>query len=131
MEIRGSDRPPTGFELAPAAFWIGLLFDDKTQNELFNIVSAWTVEDRKKLNLSAFKLDLKQKGPEDKSIGEWTTGICDLSLIGLNRRSNKKGIENEASFLIEYLDVFNKKGILALHTQKELETSKRTVREFI
>ena len=131
LEIRGSDRPPSGFELAPAAFWIGLLFDDKIQNELFNIVSAWTAEDRKKLNLSAFKLDLEQKGPEEKFIREWVTSICDLSLMGLNRRSNKIGIENEATFLMDYLDVFNKKGIIALNTQKELETSKRTVRDFI
>ena len=131
LEIRGSDRPPTGFELAPVAFWIGLLFDDKTQNEIFNIVSEWTAEDRKKLNLSAFKLDLEQKGPEDKSIGAWIKKICDLSLIGLNKRGSKNGIENEASFLMEYLDVFNKMGIVALHIQKELEISKRTVREFI
>jgi glutamate--cysteine ligase len=131
LEIRGSDRPPAGFELAPVAFWIGLLFDDKTQNEIFNIVSEWNAEDRKNLNLSAFNLDLEQKGPEDKSIGTWIKKICDLSLIGLNKRGSKNGIENEASFLMEYLDVFNEKGIIALHTQKELEMSNRTVREYI
>ncbi len=131
LEIRGSDRPPTGFELAPVAFWIGLLFDDKTQNEIFNIVSAWTVEDRNNLNQCAYKLDLEQNGPDNISIGEWINIICGLSLKGLNRRGKMNNIENEASFLREYLDVFNKKGIIALRAQKELETSKRTVREFI
>ena len=131
LEMRCSDRPPSGFELAPVAFWIGLLFDNKIQNEIFNIVKAWTVKDRKKLNYSVFKLDLEQNGPEDKSIGAWIKNICDLSLIGLNRRGGKDGIENETSFLMEYLDVFNKKGIIALQTQKEIERSKRTVREFI
>jgi len=131
LEIRSSDRPLAGFELAPVAFWIGLLFDDKTQNEIFNTVKAWTAEERKKLIISANNLDLEQIGPNGKSIGEWIINICDLSLMGLNKRSNKNGIENEASFLKDYLYIFNKKGIVALYTQKELEKNNRTVREFI
>ncbi|MCJ7802957.1 MAG: hypothetical protein MUP82_11440, partial [Candidatus Marinimicrobia bacterium] len=71
-----------------------------------------------------------QNGPENKSIREWINYICELSLRGLNRRSKKYGIENEESYLKKYLDVFNKKGIFALHTQKEKKSGK-TVREYI
>ena len=131
LEIRGSDRPPSGFELAPATFWIGLLLEDKAQNDIFNIVKTWTLENRNDLNLSAYKLDLEQGGPENKSIGEWINDICELSLRGLGRRSKKYGIENEKSYLNEYLDVFNKMGIFALHAQKEAKKSGKTVREFI
>jgi glutamate--cysteine ligase len=131
LEIRGSDRPPTGFELAPVAFWTGLLLEDKTQNEIFNAVKTWTVKERRKLNLSAYKLDLEQSGPDNKSIWEWIERVSDLSLRGLGRRSEKYCIENEESFLKEYLDVFNKRGIFALHTQKEMEKSGKTVRAFI
>jgi len=131
LEIRGSDRPPTGFELAPVAFWIGLLFEDETQNDIFDIVRRWTTKERNKLNLSAYKLDLTQDGPQNKSIGEWINNLCVVSLKGLRRRSKKYGIENEESFLKEYLDVFTKKGIVAIHTQKELNKSNKTVREFI
>jgi glutamate--cysteine ligase len=131
LEIRGSDRPPTGFELAPVAFWTGLLLEDKTQNEIFNVVKTWTVKERKKLNLSAYKLDLEQSGPDNKSIGEWIERVSDLSLKGLGRRSKKYCIENEESFLKEYLNVFNKKGIIALYVQKELKKSGKTVKGFI
>ena len=131
LEIRVSDRPPSGFELAPVAFWVGLLLDDKTQNDIFNIVKTWTLEDRNNLNLSAYKLDLEQRGPENKSIVEWIYDICKLSLRGLGRRSKKYGIENEKSYLTDYLDVFKTQGIFALHAQKEMEKSGKIAREFI
>lgn len=131
LEIRGSDRPSSGFELAPVAFWIGLLLDDKTQNETFNILKKWNKEDRKRLNLNAYKLDIEQGGLENKSIREWINEICDLSLMGLNRRSNKYGIESEESYLKEFLDVFKKRGIAALYTQNEIKKSGKTVKEFI
>ena len=131
LEIRGSDRPLSGFELAPVAFWIGLLLDDKTQNEIFNIVKKWNKDDRKRLNLNAYKLDIEQSGPENNSIREWINEICDLSLMGLNRRSNKYGIESEEPYLKEYLDVFKKRGIAALYTQKEIKKSGKTVKKFV
>ena len=131
LEIRGSDRPPSGFEMAPTAFWIGLLIEDETQNEIYNIVKKWTLEDRNKLNLSAYKLDLSQDGPDNKSIGEWINTICELSLRGLNKRSNKYNIENEKSFLERYLDVFKRRGIPSLYTQKIYKESRTTVKEFI
>jgi glutamate--cysteine ligase len=131
LEIRVSDKPPAGFELAPAAFWTGLLFEDETLSETFNIIKKWTPEDREKLNLNAYKLDLEQRGPENTSIGEWINGICDISLKGLNRRSKKNDIDNEDSFLKEYLDVFTNVGILALDTQKKRKNSGKTVREFV
>ncbi len=131
LEIRVSDRPPSGFELAPAAFWIGLLLENDTQKEILNIVEKWTLEERKKLNRGAYKLDLTQEGPDNKSFGEWINIICELSLGGLNKRSKKDNIENEKSFLEEYLDNFNERGIPSVYTQKIYAKSGRTVKEFI
>lgn len=129
LEIRGSDRPPSGFELAPAAFWIGLLLENDTQKEIFNIVGKWTSEERKKLNLGAYKLDLTQEGPNNKSIGEWINIICKMSLQGLSRRSKRYNAEEP--FLERYLAIFNERGIPALHTQKIYAKSRKTVKEFI
>ncbi len=131
LEIRGSDRPPSGFEFAPAAFWTGLLLENETQNDIFNIVKTWTLEDRKQLNLRAYKLDLAQDGPNNKSIGEWINIICELSLSGLNRRSKKYNIENGKNFLEGYLDIFNERGIPSLYTQTIHAKSGKTVKEFI
>ncbi len=129
LEIRGSDRPPSCFELAPAAFWIGLLLENDTQKEILNIVEKWTLEERKKLNLGAYKLDLTQEGPDNKSIREWINIICKMSLQGLGRRSKK--YNNEKSFLEKYLDIFNERGIPALYTQELYAKSGKTVKEFI
>lgn len=131
LEIRGSDRPHSGFEFAPVAFWAGLLLEDETQNDIFAIVKEWTLEDRKKLNLSAYKLDLAQTGPNNKSIEEWINIICELSLRGLSKRSKKYNIENEKTFLEEYLGVFYERGIPSLYTQKIHARSGKTVKEFI
>jgi hypothetical protein len=49
----------------------------------------------------------------------------------LSRRRKKYKIDNEESFLKKYLDVFTKVGILALHTQKEMKKSGKTVRKLI
>ena len=67
-------------------------------NDIFNIVKTWSLEDRKKLNFNAYKLDLAQDGPSNKSIGEWINNICELSLRGLNRRSKKYNIKMKKSF---------------------------------
>lgn len=131
LEIRGSDRPPSGFEFAPVAFWTGLLLDDETQNDIFAIVNEWTLENRKKLNLSAYKLDLTQEGPNNNSIGKWIDIICELVLKGLTRRSKVYSMENEKIFLEEYLDIFHKRGILSLYIQKMHKKSGKTVKEFI
>ena len=40
-------------------------------------------------------------------------------------------IENETIFLKEYFDMFQKKGILALHIQEEMKKSGKTLKEFI
>jgi len=131
LEIRGADKPLAGYEFAPAAFWVGLLLENDTQNEVFNIVKKWSLEDRQKLILSAYKLDLTQIGPENRSIEEWIIKISELSLKGLGRRCKMKDIENETVFLKEYMDMFNKNGIPALYTQKEMKKSGKTLREFI
>lgn len=131
LEIRGSDRPPSGFEMAPAAFWTGLLLENETQNDILNLVKTWTLAERKKLNFSAYKLDLTQEGPNNNSIGKWIDIICELALKGLTRRSKVYSMENEKIFLEEYLDIFHKRGILALYTQKMHKKSGKIVKEFI
>ncbi len=84
LEIRGADKPLAGYEFAPAAFWVGLLLDNETQSEVFNIVKKWSLEDRQKLILRAYVLDLTQIGPEKKSIEEWIQKLSEgLSVLDL------------------------------------------------
>ena len=41
VEIRGADRTPEGFEIAPAAFWTGLLMDKSIRKTTLDTVSSW------------------------------------------------------------------------------------------
>jgi glutamate--cysteine ligase len=131
LEIRGCDKPPAGYELAPVALWIGLLFDDKAQNEIFNIVKKWNISERRELNKGACILDLEQLGPQNRTNKEWIDIITDISKNGLINRNINLSIENEVEFLTDYLEYYGKNGIPAIDTQNKAMKSGKTVRDFI
>jgi len=131
IEIRGSDKPPAGFELAPAAFWVGLLLNDEIQEEIFNIAKEWTPLERRKLIESANYLDVEQLGPQNRSIKEWIEIVLSLSLSGLEKPSSSPNKTDETIYLNKYVEFFNKYGIPAINTQNLLEKSKKSVFEFI
>jgi len=131
IEIRSADRPPQGHDFAPAAFWSGLLLDNETQQEAFKIIKLWTVTERKNLIACANSLDLKQIGPQKKSIKKWLNIICDLALTGLDKRSKDDKLPNDRIFLEKYLKDFEEKRIPALYHQEEQRKSGKPVNEFV
>lgn len=131
IEIRGSDKPPSGFELVPAAFWIGLLFDDDAQNEIYSIVKKWKITDRKNLINIANALDLEKKGPDEYTVNEWIKIISGISLGGLKNRSEKINTNSEVLIFEKYMDLINTKGIPALYTQKMKLKNGKTIKDFI
>ena len=103
LEVRGADRPPFGYELAPAAFWCGLLTAEGVQKKLLKIVSGWSKKERLLLNKAAETLDLSQIGPGGVSCGEWLKIISNLALQGLDERAELFKIESERKFLEPFL----------------------------
>ena len=103
VEIRGADRTPKGFEIAPAAFWVGLLLCDQIREKVHDIVKSWSKRDRKMFNLCAFSLDLEQEGPLGKSYRYWLEFFSELSIKGLVDRglNEEKHFENYYSRIIE------------------------------
>ena len=103
VEIRGADRTPKGFEIAPAAFWVGLLLCDQTREKVHDIVKSWSKKDRKMFNLCAFNLDLEQEGPLEESYRYWIKFFSELSIKGLVDRglNEEKHFENYYSRIIE------------------------------
>ena len=77
VEIRGADRTPEGFEIAPAAFWVGLLLCDDVLEKVHDIVKAWSKKDRKMFNRCAFNLDPEQEGPMKESCLLYTSDAAD------------------------------------------------------
>ena len=103
VEIRGADRTPKGFEIAPAAFWVGLLLCDQIREQVHDIVKSWSKEDRKMFNLCAFSLDLEQEGPLEESYRYWIEFFSELSIKGLAGRglNEEKHFANYYSRIIE------------------------------
>lgn len=131
LEVRGADRPPRGFEMAPAAFWIGLLSEPLIQSKLKEIFKSFSDDDRVLLNRSARKLDLAQDGPQSKTIGDWMMIICNLALEGLDQRSERLGIENERKYLEPYIKSFSSIGFMSLRTQKLYKESSLDLKTFL
>ena len=119
LEIRSSDRPPRGFELAPAAFIVGLLTDRKNRKTLLKMISEWTALDYNKLSETANELSFSAKGPGDKKIGDWLSFLSSLSLEGLDRRSTFFNIKNERPLLEPLLNDILMNGPITLQVQKK------------
>ena len=104
IEIRGGDRPPFGYELAPVAFWCGLLTAEKTRKHILDLVLEWTQEERVALNLAAESLNLTQIGPQGKTLGRWLKIVSDVAIQGLEERMIFFKIESEKKYLEPYLE---------------------------
>ena len=87
VEIRGADRTPEGFEIAPAAFWTGLLIEKSVRESVLKTISSWTKKDRINLNNAGLYLDKDQIGPNKKTYGTWIEYFGELALKGLKRRN--------------------------------------------
>jgi glutamate--cysteine ligase len=131
LEVRGADRPPRGFELAPAAFWAGLLTAPATRQRVRELVTGWSLVDRRHLNQTAVTLDLHQAGPAGKPLQTWLERICDLALDGLDERYRTLHIPNERDFLEPFVDNVVKEGMMSLQTQRRWAESHLSLRDFL
>ena len=112
VEVRGSDRPPLGYEMAPVAFWTAILTVKSIRDELLSVVRNWTVEDRHKFNKASLVLDDSQIGPNGKTYSEWNKWVGDLALAGLKER----GLEEE-KFFDSFFEIVMEKGPFGLQAQ--------------
>ncbi len=113
VEIRGADRTPEGFEIVPAAFWVGLLNIDSVRLKVLDEIYSWTINDRLLFNNASLCLDLNQMGPKSRTYGFWVRHFGEMSLEGLKTRS----IE-EYSLLKEFFDIIVSEGPFSLQVQK-------------
>ena len=131
LEVRVADRPPTGFEMAPAAFWVGLLTVDTIRDQLMKIFSRWSVDERKIANANACILNLSNIGPAGKNMMEWINIFSGLALDGLKIRSESLHIDNEQDLLTPYLNIINVRGIPAIFMQDEFYNNQKPLIEFL
>ena len=113
VEIRGADRTPEGFEIAPAAFWVGALMEKSIRENILATVSLWDRNDRLLLNEAGFLLNTSQRGPGNKTYGYWIEHFGELALNGLKKRNL-----GEEKLFQNFFEAVMKNGPFSLQNQK-------------
>lgn len=131
LEIRSTDRPPSGYELAPIAFWQALMEQGKTRDILLEEVSSWSQSERTELNLKAFTLDLHQSGPNNKTILQWFELLAELVYDSLDERASILEIDSERKYIEPFFESVLSKGVFTVQSQKRYAEKGMSIKEFI
>jgi glutamate--cysteine ligase len=131
LEVRASDRPPKGMEMAPAAFLAGLLTALKTRGKLREAIARWSNNERKALIRSGNNLSFDQVGPQNKTVREWLEFLSDLALNGLDERAANFRIKNERPLLQPFVENVLKNGPKSIQTQNAFERDGGSLKEFL
>ena len=131
FEVRVADRPPTGFEMAPAAFWVGLLTVDTIRDQLIKIFSRWSLDDRKIANANACILSPSSIGPAGKNMMEWINIFSVIAIDGLKLRSEILDIDNEQDLFTPYINMINERGIPAIFMQEDFYNDSKPLIDFL
>ncbi len=131
LEIRSTDRPPKGFELAPIAFWQALMEQGKTRDILLGEVSSWSLSERMKLNLNASTLDMNHLGPKNKTILQWFEWLAELVFVSLDERASILKIDSERKYIEPFFESVLSKGVFTVQSQKLFAEKEISIKEFI
>ena len=113
IEVRGSDRPPLGYEMAPVAFWTGVLTEDSIRKKILDEISTWSFEDRIKFNNASLSLDGNALTVKGKKYSYWNSWFGELAILGLKNR----GLGEEVLFE-KFFKIIAEKGPFSLQLQK-------------
>ena len=126
VEVRGAARPPLGHELAPIAFWTGLLTTDKAREKALDVVKQWSSQERASLNKSALNLDSSQIGPNGKSFEYWNKWAGELALEGLAERR-----KNEESHFKPFFESVLSDGPFSLQVQNDFTDREILLKDYL
>jgi glutamate--cysteine ligase len=99
LEMRGADVGPPEHIAALPAFWVGLLYDEAALDAAWELVKAWSAEDRERLRADAPRLGLSASvaGRPLRDVAREALG---LARSGLARRERlDDGGRDETGFL--------------------------------
>ena len=113
IEVRGADRPPLGHEMAPVAFWTGILTVDSLRKEILDEINTWSYTDRIRFNKASLSLDDNVLTAKDKKYSYWNDRFGKLAILGLKKR----GLGEEVLFE-NFFDLVMEKGPFSLQLQK-------------
>jgi glutamate--cysteine ligase len=98
IEMRGADAGCVSHIAALSALWVGLLYDDQSLEEAYELISNWNVKTIQELRAQVPKKGLNAKS-DVLHAGTITKEMYRIAAEGLERRAKSLGIENEGRFL--------------------------------
>lgn len=101
LEMRGADSGPLESLIALPSFWVGLLYDGDSLQNITNLISDWTFQEIKALYEQVPRQGIKASF---KGIGlkKWLTQILEISHQGL---MNRNCLNNQRQTEAIYLDL--------------------------
>jgi glutamate--cysteine ligase len=98
IEMRGADAGSVPHVTAVSALWTGLLYDNKSLDETYQLISKWKVNDLKEMRALVPKKGLNASGG-NLHAGKIAKLIYTIAEDGLKRRSGRLDIDDESRFL--------------------------------
>ena len=98
IEMRGADAGCVSHIAALSALWVGLLYDDQSLDEAYELISGWDVKTIQEIRAQVPKKGLKATSGT-MNAGSISKQMYRMAAEGLARRAEFRGIENESRFL--------------------------------
>lgn len=124
LEIRGADRLPFGYEIAPAAFFKGILRSPQIFDTVLSICKSWSSSQRNMLNATASKLNYNYNVFDGIKIKKLCEKFLLLAMDGLTTF-------DEGEFLEPFAENFLNEGPFSLSIQKLFRKSGKDVKRFL
>jgi glutamate--cysteine ligase len=105
LEMRGADAGAWNGLCGLPAFWVGLLYDNDSLDETWDLVTGWTNEEREQVRNDTPRLGLKTTTPAG-TLQNLAKKVLDISERGLKRRAqlNHSG-NDETGFLCNLKEI--------------------------
>jgi glutamate--cysteine ligase len=98
LEMRGADVGRPEFIVALSAFWVGLLYDGAALDGAWELVKAWTADDREQLRAAVPRLALDAE-VAGRPLRDVARDALALSRAGLSRRARRDDAGDETRYL--------------------------------
>lgn len=102
METRGADSGSVEHMEALSAFWTGLLYDQESLEQTYELTLDWTYEECAELKEAAIRLGM-QASFRGKPLQLVASRVLDLAIEGLKRRNFLNELDQDESIYLEYL----------------------------
>src|SRR5262247_1365789 len=110
LEMRGADGGPWRRLPACAAFWVGLLYDEASLDEAWDLVKDWTAQERQRLRDGVPKLGFKARIGQ-RSVLDLAKATLRLAEQGLARRRRHDRAGHDETRYLRPMQEFVARGI--------------------